>query len=174
MMKILSILFIFSGPALAASEGGGHITDLTAPFVNILILASFLVWKLKTPMSKYFKQKSADVSEVMERASVKAREAEMMLQMQKTKMEKLNEEVDQISNEAEAQIKNFRQEYEKSIEERIVKLKEDASQKIESEKKEMMDKINSRVLDEVIARAKAGVKGNPSLSKNITDNLIQG
>lgn len=173
MVKLFIVLNLIITSAFAAS-GGGHVSELIAPFVNIFILLSFLVWKLKTPMSNYFKQKSADVSEVMERASVKAREAEMMLQMQKTKLEKLDEEVSQIGTETEKLISTFKRDYEKSIEDRIQKLKADASQKIESEKKEMMEKVNATVLDEVIARAKAGVRANESLSKNITENLIQG
>ena len=175
MNKFIVLAAFTITPVLAAGgHGGGHATELIAPFVNVLILASFLIWKLKTPMSNYFKQKSADVSEVMERASVKAREAEMMLQMQKTKLDKLDEEVSQIGSETKKLISEFEKEYEKNIEDRIQKLKADASQKIDSEKKEMMEKVSARVLDEVIARAKAGVKGNEALSKNITENLIQG
>lgn len=178
MTKLISLYILIISDFVIAAEGGGHaaghVSDLIAPFVNIFILGAFLIWKLKNPLSNYFVKKSNDVSEIMARASVKAKEAEMMFKMQQTKLEKVDEEISRIKTESQELARQFETEYRRSVDDRIKQLKEDASVKIETERKEMMDQVNSIMLDEVIARARGAVKNDPALSKTITENLIQG
>jgi F0F1-type ATP synthase membrane subunit b/b' len=176
MTKLLALTMLLIGNAFAGGDGhgGGHATDLIPSFVNIFILASFLIWKLKGPARDYFVKKSTSVSEVLERASVKAKEAEMMLQMQQKKVDGMEEEITRIFSDADVSVSNFKNEYATDVDERIKKLKEDAAHKIEAEKKQMMDQVNSLLLDEVISKTKTMIKGDQGANEQITKNLLQG
>lgn len=172
---ILLLIILTCTNAMAAGDGhsAGHVSDLIAPFVNIFILVALLVWKLKDPVRGYFVQKSNQVSEVLERASVKAKEAEMMMKMQEEKAKGLEKELDKINKDAESNIIKFKTDYALEVEERIKKLKEDAVQKIETEKKQMIDQVNGILLDEVINKSKTLIKNDSQVNSKITNNILQ-
>ena len=172
-MKIL-LMLVMSGSAFAAGDGHGGPMDLIAPAVNLSILLGFLAYKLKGPASNFFSGKSASVSEMMERASVKAKEAEMMMQMQSKKMEGANEEISKIESDVDSEISKFKTAYESEVQERIRKMKEEAGLKIEAEKKELLDELNSTLLDQVIAKTKATLKNDNTLNENATKGIVEG
>ena len=167
---LLSSEFVFA----AGSAGHGSPSDLIAPAVNVLILISLITFGLRDKLSSFFSDKSKSVSEMLESASAKAKEAEMMMEMNKKKMAGAKEEVAKKEQEAKDLIASFDKEYKADVETRINKMKEDAGQKIAAEKTEMINALNSTLLDEVIVKAKNKIKTDNGLSENAAKNLIEG
>lgn len=173
MMKMLFFFCMVLGNAYAAGDGHGHASDLIPSFVNLGLLLTFLGWKLKQPAKQYFEKKSTSVSEVLERANVKSKEAGMMLQMQQKKIEGMEQEISKIFEDAKTTVSKFKDAYSHDVDDRIKKLKEDATQKIEAEKKQMMDQVNNLLLDEVIIKAKSIIKNDKNINSSVTRNILQ-
>ena len=80
--------------AWSSSEGnGGHhasITDLIAPLINVGILFGVLIYATKDKLKNYFIAKSEEVANTIERADIKSKEAQLMLDSQKRKMANLD------------------------------------------------------------------------------------
>lgn len=166
---------LFSAVAFAAGDGGhhaGHVTDLLAPVVNVLVLAGFLVWKLKKPLSDMFKKQAEDISNMLERASLKSKEAEVMLQSQERKMANLDSELKEIVRSTETEIKNFERTYTKEIEDKSFKLKTDATAKIEAERKAITDELHSALLDAVINKTKSTIRGNKDYQTKASSRML--
>lgn len=174
-MKFL-VLVLLSGSVLASGGGEGHGSpaDLISSFFNVIVLGAFLIWKLKGVFKKHFSNKSKEVSEIMERANVKAKEAQMMMDMQKKKIENLNSEISKLNSDVTTDIENFKEDYSKEITERINKLKSDASAKIETEKQELANELNETLVDSVIAKAKEAIKNDSSLNSKATASILEG
>lgn len=168
---LLLVLILFSGVAFAGGTGPG---SLVAPAVNVTILVCALIYFLKTPAKAFFSNKSSSVSEMLERASSKAKEAEMMMEVQRKKAESSEQEIKKLEAEHADMINSFDKNYQKEVEERIVKMKEDANQKIESERKELVEELNANLLDLVVAKAKNQIKNNPTMAETATKNIIEG
>lgn len=164
MLSNLTLFFataLLSTVAIAGGNGGhGHLTDLVAPLVNVVVLLGFLIWKLKKPMSEHFKKQADEIANTLERASLKSKEAEVMLQAQQKKLAVVDNEVREILRHAEGEVKTYEKNYAREIEEKSFKLKTDASAKIEAERKALIAALNSSLLDEVIAKAKTTIKSN--------------
>ena len=166
-------LSILIDSAFAAGNGGhGSVTDLIAPFVNVAVLGGFLAWKLKKPLSDYFSKMSEDISNTLERASLKSKEAEVMLQAQQKKMATVDSETKEILRQAEQEVKNYEKNYAREVEEKSFKLKTDATAKIEAERKAMIGALNASLLDEVIARAKTTIKGNKDFQNKASAKIL--
>ena len=174
-MKFL-VLVLLSGSVMASSDGEAHgsPSDLISSFVNVIILGAFLIWKLKGVFQKHFTNKSKEISEIMERASVKAKEAQMMMDMQKKKIENLKSEVSKINSDVDSDINKFKSNYSKEVSERIDKLKSDASSKIETEKQELANELNETLVDSVIAKAKEAIKKDSSLNSKAAASILEG
>jgi len=175
-MKIVLCSLILSPSIVMASGSAGHgsPSDLIAPAVNIAILVGFLVWKLKGPFSTHFVNKANSVSEVMERASVKAKEAEMMMAMQKKKMDGSDAEVSKIASDVDNDVAAYKSAYEKEVAERIAKLKVDAASKVEAEMQSLTNELNTLLLDKVISDAKNMIKEDKNLNNEVTEKIIAG
>lgn len=162
-----------SGEALAAGNGGhGSVTDLIAPLVNVLLLGGFLVWKLKKPLSDYFTKQADEISNTLERASLKSKEAEVMLQAQVKKMANVDSEAKEIVKQAQSDVKTFEKSYTREMEEKAGKLKIDATAKIEAERKLLINQLNSQLLDQVIAKAKTSIKSNKAQQSQISNKML--
>jgi len=160
--------------AHAAGNSGhhGHVTDLIAPVVNVAVLVGFLVWKLKKPLGDHFSSKAEEITNTLERASLKSKEAEVMLQAQQKKMSSVDAEAKEILRQAEADVKNYEKNYAREIEEKSFKLKTDATAKIEAERKAMIGALNASLLDEVITRAKTTIKGNKDFQNKASAKIL--
>jgi len=158
---------------MAAGKGGhGSVTDLIAPLVNVLLLAGFLIWKLKKPLSDYFTKQADEISNTLERASLKSKEAEVMLQAQMKKMAAVESETKEIVKQAQVDLKNYEKNYTREIEEKAGKLKMDATSKIEAERKLLINNLNSQLLDEVIAKAKSSIKTNKDHQSKVSHKMF--
>ncbi len=173
-MKSLVSLILFLSSELVLAAGGSGPASLVPAAVNVTILVLALVFLLKKPASEFFANKSTTVSEMLERASAKAKEAEMMMQAQKKKADGMEAEIKKLETEADELVSSFEKQYSKEVQERISKMKEDASVKIEAEKKELMNELNSNLLDLVISKTKTKIKSDSSIAANATKNIVEG
>lgn len=176
-MQLLStiLFFGFASAAFAAGNGGehhGHVTDLIAPVVNVVVLVGFLVWKLKKPLGDMFTKQAEEISNTLERASLKSKEAEVMLKSQEKKMSNLENEIKEINRATENEIKNFEKTYAREIEEKSFKLKIDATAKIEAERKAITDELHATLLDEVINKAKSTIRGNKDYQAKASSRML--
>lgn len=166
----------FVSKAIASSGGEHHasITDLIAPAINVGILLGVLIWKIKGPLKTYFDSKAEEVSNTLERASLKSKEAQLMLDGQKRKLANLETEIKNIHHQAETDVLNFDRKLAKEVDEKSTKLKSDANAKIQADKKAMMDELNAQLLDQVITKAKTTIKSNKDYQSKVSTKLLQG
>jgi F-type H+-transporting ATPase subunit b len=171
MKLIILTSLIITNYAMAA---GGGPADLLPAFLNFGLLFLFLGWKLKKPLTGYFSTKSDEIKTILDRANVKAKEAEMMMQMQKKKIDGMSDEITRIKSDVELQASEFKTNYSKEIDERIEKLKEDANLKVEAERKQQLNSLNESILNNVIAKAKTILRNDSSLADSATKNVLEG
>jgi F0F1-type ATP synthase membrane subunit b/b' len=159
-----------------SATGGGHGSpvDLIAPAVNLGILMGVLIWKTKAPLKNYFNKKSEDVANTLERANLKAKEAQIMLDNQKNKMATLDVQIKNIQQHAQNEILNYEKNLSREVEDKISKLKSDASAKIQADKKQLMDELNNELLDQVIKKTKSTVKNNKDYQNKVSAKMLQG
>lgn len=163
--------------AKAYGAGDGHhgsVSDLIAPAVNVSILAGFLIWKLKGPLKAYFDKMSVDISNTLERANLKSREAELMLQNEQNKATNLANEITKINQQTESDIVLFEKNLSKEIEEKSQKLKVDANSKVQADKKAALDELNAELLNQVILKTKSTIKTNKDYQTKVSSKLLQG
>lgn len=168
----LGITALIQSAHAAGNGGHGHVSDLIAPLVNVLVLFGFLAWKLKKPLSDSFTAKAEEITNTLERASLKSKEAEVMLAAQQKKMASVDSEAREILRQAEVEVKNYEASHAREMEEKSSKLKTDATAKIEAERKAMLAGLNASLLDEVIARAKSTIKGNKDYQHKASAKML--
>lgn len=168
----------FVTKAMASGDGGGEhhgsISDLIAPAVNVALLVGFLVWKLKKPISDSFIAKSDEVSNTLERASLKSKEAKIMLDNEQRKITGLANDIKSITTQAENDVSTFEKNLSTEVEEKSHKLKIDANSKIQADKKAMVDALNAELLDQVVQKTKATIKANNDYQNKVSTKLLQG
>ena len=171
-----AILALSLTKAYASSGGHGHasITDLIAPAINVGILIGVLVWKLKGPLASYFSSKATEISNTLERASLKSKEAKMMLEGEERKMSNLTNEIKTIHTQADNDVAYFEKKLAKDTEDKIQKLKTDANSKIQADKKAQMDELNAELLNQVISKTKTTIKTNKEYQDKVSSKLLQG
>jgi F0F1-type ATP synthase membrane subunit b/b' len=171
----LFIFVISLLPLYSYSAGDGHHSspmDLIPPVVNVSILVGFLVYKLKKPLNDHFKSKAQSIKESVERASIKTKEAEMLLDMNQKKLANIENEIKEIHKFAEDDVLSFSKTYAKEIEIKSEKLKVESVNTLDTEKKAMLNKLSEDLLDEVIAKTKQRVKKDNNLNKQATDYVL--
>lgn len=168
-------LLLFPTIAFAAGNGGhGSAADLIAPAVNVALLAGFLVWKLKKPLNDMFTKKAEEITNTLERASLKSKEAQMMLENEQRKITNLSTEMKNLADQSESDVKTFEKNIAKETEDKIHKLKTDATSKIAADKKAIMDELNADLLNQVIFKTKSTIKTNKDYQSKASNKLLQG
>lgn len=169
-------IFALSLTKAYAAAGGGHgsITDLIAPAINVGILLGVLVWKLKGPLRNYFVGKSVEVANTLERASLKSKEAQIMLDSEARKLATLDNEIKSIHQQSENEVLAFEKNLSKETEDKTHKLKADANSKIQADKKAVMDSLNAELLNQVISKTKTTIKTNKDYQNKVSTKLLQG
>ncbi|HXH31850.1 MAG TPA: ATP synthase F0 subunit B [Bacteriovoracaceae bacterium] len=161
--------------ALAAGGGDGHgsVTDLIAPAINVGILLGVLIWKVKGPLETYFVGQSEEISNTLERASLKSKEAQIMIESEERKAANINTEIKNIHQYSENDVMIFEKKLSKETEEKSVKLKVDANSRIGADKKAMMDELNGELLSQVISKTKSTIKNNKEYQTKVSAKLLQ-
>lgn len=162
-----------------AAGGGAHgehasITSLIAPAINVGILLGVLAWKLKGPLQAYFANQSKEVANTLERANLKSKEAQIMLEGEERKMANLQNEIKSIHQQAETDVLVYEKNLSKETEDKTHKLKADANSKIQADKKAMIDELNAELLNQVIAKTKSTIKTNKEYQNKVSNKLLQG
>lgn len=165
----------------AYAEGGGHgaghhssITDLIAPVINVGILLGVLIWKIKGPLKAHFDNKSLEVQNTLERASLKSKEAQIMLEGETRKLSNLQNEMKAIEDQAKSDVLYFEKSTSKETEDKTHKLKSDANLKIQADKKAVMDDLHAELLNQVISKTKTTIKTNKDYQNKVSTKLLQG
>jgi F0F1-type ATP synthase membrane subunit b/b' len=159
---------------VAHGAGHGSITDLIPPAINIGILLGVLIWKLKGPLNEHFDGRANDVSNTLERANLRSKEAQMMLEGEERKSANLTKEIMQINDQSETDVLVYEKCLSKETEDKTQKLKVDANQKILADKKGMMVELNTELLNQVIAKTKITIKNNKEYQNKVSSKLLQG
>ena len=169
-----AILVLNIANSYAAEGGHGSPKDLIAPTINVAILLGVLIWKLKGPLRNYFVSKSEDVANTLERANLKSKEAQIMLDGESRKLANLESEIKGIQQEAANDVLNFEKNLSKETEEKTHKLKSDANLKIQADKKAVMDALNAELLNAVISKTKTTIKTNKDYQNQVSTKLLKG
>lgn len=174
LLIILSSILSFDVFSAGNTSGHGSPMDLIPAFINFTILFVVLFKLLKKPVSEFFKTKHSEIKSLVEAASIKAQDAQRMLEDQKKKTSNLENELLEIEKDSNNLIDNFQETYKVEVSERIERLKEDTQSKINAEKKAGFDDLNKELLNEVVAQAKNKIKADKSLNKEASDRILEG
>lgn len=171
--------FIALGIATKAwsSEGEHHvasITDLIAPAFNVAVLFGVLIYVTKDKLKSYFVSHSENIANTLDRANIKAKEAESMLANQKNKMATLDADIKNIQVESETDVVVYEKNLSKETEDKIAKLKIDANSKVAADKKQMIDELNTELLEQVIKKTKSTIKDNKDYQSKVSSKMLQG
>jgi F0F1-type ATP synthase membrane subunit b/b' len=169
-----ALITLTATKSYAAGGGHGSITDLVAPAINVGILLAVLAWKLKGPLANYFVTRSQEVANTLERASLKSKEAQMLLNGETRKMSNLPNEIKAIQTQAENDLSLFEKNLARETEDKTHKLKADANAKILADKKGAMDELNAELLNQVISKTKKTIKTNKDYQNKVSTKLLQG
>ncbi len=173
-MKLIALIQILITSELVHAAGSGHgASSLVAPAVNFTILIVGLVYFLGKPAKAFFATKSTSISEMMAKAESKAKEAQMMMEVQNKKAQGTDSEIKKLEEDNATLIQAFEKNYKNEVQERILKMKEDAGQKIEAEKAELLNDLNSSLLDIVISKAKQTIKSDGNLAQSAAKSIVE-
>jgi F0F1-type ATP synthase membrane subunit b/b' len=172
-IKYIVISSIFTTQAWAAA-GAGQLSDLIAPSVNVFILFAVLIYATKNKLKNYFDKKSDDIANTVERANIKSKEAQMLLENQQRKMANLASEIKNIHGQSETDIMMYEKNLARETEEKIGKLKLDANSKVNADKRQLMDELNNELLEQVIAKTKNTIKNNKDYQSKVSTKMLQG
>ena len=167
-------ILVYSGVCLASeSAGHGSITDLIAPAINVVLLGGFLLLKIRKPLKNFFEDKSKKVSQLLDRAEVKSKEAQVMLEMYQKKMKEISKDIDEIYKEREDEVAVFAKNHREEVQNRVEQLKAETLQVIEAEKNTLVTKVNKALLDDVLNKAKNIIASNSQYKKSVTKRLLE-
>jgi F0F1-type ATP synthase membrane subunit b/b' len=171
----LFLIYLITNVAQASSDGGHHAgpSSLIAPAFNLAFLLVGLIYLTKKKISDHFQEKSKEISDTLERANLKSKEAQVLLENQERKMNHLSQEIKNIQQKTDAEVKTFEQNYQLEITQKTSKLKSDAILKIEADKRAMNRELNAKVLDQVIKKTKEKIKTDRDLQAKATSKLLQ-
>jgi F0F1-type ATP synthase membrane subunit b/b' len=161
-------------PVFAAGGGHGSVSDLIAPTVNVGILFLVLILATKNKIKEFFLNKSKNIADTIERADIKSKEANIMLETQKRKMANLESEIKNIHGQAESEVINFEKNISVETQSKISKLKSDAEMKIQAERKFLVDELNAQLIEQVIAKTKTTIKSNKDYQAKVSNKMLQG
>lgn len=172
-MRLVS-LFLLTLFSFSSFAGGKGPMSTIPSWVNFLVLIAGLIYLVKDKATTFFRSKSENILEMMNRAASKAKEAQSMMEIQQKKISGVHDEINAMKKDQEQILKEFEENYKADVEQRIVKLKEDAAQKIEAEKAELLNELNANLLDLVISNTKKKIKSDSSLAQTTSSNIVKG
>lgn len=162
--------------AWSSSTAAHHssVSDLFAPFINVSILVGVLAWKLKGPLKDYFDKRAEEVANTLERASLKSKEAQILIENEERKIANFSKEIKNLNTQSENDVLAFEKKLAKETEEKTSKLKVDAESRIKADKKSMLDELNNELVNQVIAKTKSTIKTNKENQTKVSTKLLQG
>lgn len=175
-MAKYSFMFIALMGTVVAAESGAHhepsLKDLMYPAINFAVLAAFLIWKLKTPMTEMFNKKAEDIQSLMNSAAQKNKDAEARLKTLQAKMANLGAELAQIQKDYESDVVTFTQTQAIETQATIARTQRDFENKLDGEKNELVEKLNEDLLNSVIAKTQQTINGNSDMKTRATSKIV--
>jgi F0F1-type ATP synthase membrane subunit b/b' len=169
---VFLILSIISTSVWAGSGSG--VSSLIAPAVNLFLLIAFLIYKTKKPLSEYFSNEAQTIAQTLDRANLKAKEAQVLLENQERKLSNISNEIKEINSKTEQDLKVFENAYQVEINGKISKLKSDAIYKMDSDKKQIANELNTKIINQIISRTKNKIAGSDEIRKKATTSVMKG
>ena len=177
MLKFAFIFTLLIADVMAAGDahGGHHPTmkDLIAPTFNFVILFGFLLYKIKAPMKSFFDTKSKKISEILDRAQVKSKEAQVLFDLNTRKVKEADHDAANILKAAEEDAKKFAQDCDREAKDKTEKLKSEAFNRVEAEKKVMINQLNKELVDEVILKSKKIIATDNKVKTDLTTKAVK-
>lgn len=170
-MKYSFLILSFISSAYGAGTGGGSPMDLLFPFINFVILMSFIVFKVKKPLSKSFDDMSDEVKKLYSYAEEKDKEAKIKLEMYQEKMKSLPTQEQKIRQESEAEINAYEAALNLETKKSQERITRDAHDRLEGEKKSLINNLNAELLEDMIAKAKGKIKQDQGLQSKVSAKL---
>ncbi|MFN8369995.1 MAG: ATP synthase F0 subunit B [Bacteriovoracaceae bacterium] len=183
-MKYIGIIFtgalFLSTSLLANEEAAGHaahhvpsMADLTAPYINFIVLFSFIIYKIKTPLKNHFETKARNIETRYFASKDKLKEINDKINLNKVKLDTVHMEVKSIVTNANDESDIFAKNLKNQTIERVEKLKKDSHLKIEAEKNQAVKKINEELVNMVITNAHNQINSNKDFKNKISNKLIK-
>lgn len=187
-MKMSSVILFFftlifsTFKVWAETHGGGHAAggehhvgpeSLIAPAFNFIVLFGFIIYKIKAPMKNAFEQKAKKISEILDRAGVKAKEAQVLLDINNKKLTEVDNEAAAIMKNTEEDAKKLAADSEHDIKEKTEKLKAEAISRVETEKKNMISDLNKELINDVMKKTKGLISSNSVVQKTLNQKMAQ-
>ena len=173
-----SFMFIaLTATAYAAGDGAHHepsIKDLMYPAINFAVLAGFLIWKLKKPLSDMFTKQATEVESLMNSAAQKNKDAEERLKTLTAKMANLNAELAKIQSDYESDVATFTTTQAGETQATIARTQRDLEKKLEGEKKELLEQMNEELLNNVIAKTQQTINASTDMKNRATTKIVSG
>ena len=173
-MKVYTItLLILCSVANAAGDGQGSVTDLMWPFINFVILFSFLFFKLRKPVVDGYISLSQEIEEKVNSAHVAEKEAAEYLKNQeeykKSASGKLKEISEEFGSSWEKQKKIMDSEYSQKVE----KLYSDYENKLNSERRKVEARLSSELLENIIEKTSSSISASPEKKSSAMRKFLQ-
>ena len=174
---LLSSIILSVGTAFASEEAGHHepsIWDLKYPALNFFVLAGFIIYKAKKPLSDMFTKNAENIKSLMESAEKQAQDANQKLQELQAKIKNLESEVVKINTDYEQDTLNFTKNQSNETATTIARMKRDVESKLAGEKNELNDNLGHELLSLVVSKTQTDIGTNKDLKNKATTNIIAG
>ena len=175
LIKTLALFFITNSLLASGSESAHHspsISDLLWPTFNIVVLISFMIWKLKAPVINFFKEKSEEVKDLFDYAEEKNKEADIKLEMYESKIKSLSNDITQIKEKADIDLKNFAKSTEQDTQKQLRKIELDSEDKLESEQNSAVKKMSNELLNSIVLKTKTKITRDKSLQDKAATKIM--
>ena len=178
MKEMLLISFIFSAHVFASSgaEGEVHhargVIDLLYPSINFILLFGTAFYFARKPLKRFVREYSEKVVAKLDHASMKAKEAKNLLDIQTKKFYTLDEEVAKIVEHAKNEAIKYEEEYVNEMKVLNKKLWTDAVTQMDNEKSYLQALVNIDVVDGVTSRAKEIISKDNNIKNKISEKII--
>jgi F0F1-type ATP synthase membrane subunit b/b' len=176
LIKILGLNLIISYSAYASGDGGGHhgsVLDLIPAYVNFLIFISLIFWKIKGPVKNFFENHYKNVSESLEVADFKYKDAALKYENYKRKVSDSASECEEIQKLANKELDEYITNLKLEFKSKLEKFKADSQKSLEKEKADLVGEVYGNVLNLVFTGAKNIIMTDENSKSKISKNILK-
>ena len=171
----LCLLLNIAGTVVLASEATHHtpsVFDLIWPAVNLIILFSLMIYKLKTPIRKVFQEKKTNIQSLFNHTAEKYKDAEMKLEMYEEKLGSLEKQSKKVFEDAKIDVLKFEHDTQEENVKLLDRFNREAKDKIEHEQQQIVHNIGAELLSVVIAKTKLKIFANGKAKLQAIQNYL--
>ncbi len=156
-----------------AEEHVPSVFDLKWAAVNFIILFSFLIYKLRAPIAKAFKERKEHIEALFNHAAEKHKDAEMKLEIYEGKLNLLDEQNKKVMDDAKTDITKFEQESHEERARMVERINRDAKDKIAIEQQQIMRLLSDELMAAVVAKTKSKIDQSKELKGSLGASLLK-